>query len=299
MKDADLEQLFDSLRLRVEKNKGAPIERVLRSPLRLPWSKLMEKICQATHKTMTLKASTFWGDEMNVVFPELVSCFFYRYGYFEADLTKIVMMNVKPGQTFFDVGTHFGYYSMLASKLVGQDGQVHSFEPTAETYKVVKSNVGSRANVTLNNLAGWSEETTIRFKDYGTQYSAFNSLYGAKLADSVIKKIKPKEYNVKTISMDKYIADTGARPDFIKIDAENAEYDILKGMANTLRDVRPAISLEVGDVNEGEYMDSSASVHFLLDHNYGAFEFRDGELHVHTPTKKYKYSNLLFLPQKK
>ena len=75
MNDADLEQLFDSLRLRVEKNKGAPIERVLRSPLRLPWSKLMEKICQIAHKTMTLKASTFWGDEMNVVFPELVSCF--------------------------------------------------------------------------------------------------------------------------------------------------------------------------------------------------------------------------------
>lgn len=297
MNDTEVAQLFDSLKLCVEKSKGTSIERVLRAPLRLPWSKLVEKICQTTHRTMTLKAPTFWGDDMNVVFPELVSCFLYRYGYFEADLSKIVMMHVKPGQTFFDVGTHFGYYSMLASRLVGQRGQVHSFEPTAETYQVVKSNVSSKSNVTLNNLAGWSEETIIKFKDYGTQYSAFNSLYGAKLDDSVIRKVKPKEYNVKTISIDKYIANTGARPDFIKIDAENAEYDILKGMATTLSDIRPAITLEVGDVNEGEFKDSSTSVHFLLDHNYKAFEFADGELHEHTPTEKYKYSNILFLPQ--
>ena len=109
--------------------------------------------------------------------------------------------------------------------------------------------------------------------------------------------MKPKEYNLKAISIDKYIANTGAQPDFIKIDAENAEYDILKGMSNTLSDIRPAITLEVGDVNEGEFKDSNASVLFLLDHNYKAFEFRDGELHKNTPSKKYKYSNILFLPQ--
>lgn len=297
MNNIDVEQLFASLKLCVEKHKGTSIERVLRSPMRLPWSKLIEKTCQATHMTMTLKAPTFWGDEMNVVFPELVSCFLYRYGYFEEDLSRIVMMHVKPGQIFFDVGTHFGYYSMLASKLVGQYGQVHSFEPTAETYKIVLSNVKSKSNVTLNNLAGWSEETTLKFKDYGTEYSAFNSLYGAKLEVSVIEKVKPKEYDVKTISIDRYVANTGARPDFIKIDAENAEYDILKGMEFTLRDIRPAITIEVGDVNKGEFKDSSASVHFLLDHNYKPFEFRDGALHEHTPAEKYKYSNLLFLPQ--
>ena len=297
MNDADIGQLRASLRLCVEKNKGAAIERVLKSPLRLPWSKLIEKICQVTNRTMTLRAQTFWGDDMNVVFPELVSCFLYRYGYFEPDLSTMVMMHVKPGQTFFDVGTHFGYYSMLASRLVGKNGQVHSFEPTAETYKIVQSNVGSKSNVTLNNLAVWSEETIIKFKDYGTQYSAFNSLYGAKLEESAIKKVKPKEYDVKTITIDQYIERTGARPDFIKIDAENAEYDILKGMASTLRDIRPAITVEVGDVNEGKFKNSSATVHFLLDHNYKPFEFRDGALLEHKPTQKYKHSNILFLPR--
>jgi FkbM family methyltransferase len=297
MNNSEVELLLASLKGCIEKNKGSSIERVLKSPLKLPWSKLIEKACQASHKNMTLRATTFWGEEMNVVFPEIVSCFLYRYGYFEADLSTIIMMYVKPGQTFFDVGTHFGYYSMLASKLVGPNGQVHSFEPTAETYKVVQSNVSSKSNVTLNNLAGWSEEKVIKFKDYGTEYSAFNSLYGAKLEDSVIGNVKVKEYDVQTISIDKYISNTGARPDFIKIDAENAEFDILKGMEATLRNIRPAISIEVGDVNEGEFKNSSASVNLLLDHKYRPFEFRDGRLHEHTPLQKYKYSNILFLPQ--
>jgi FkbM family methyltransferase len=297
MSNLRTEQLLSSLKLCVENHRGTSLERVLKSPFRLPSSKLLEKACQVTHKTMSLKAPMFWGDEMNVIFPELVSCFLYRYGYFEPDLSAMVIMHVKPGQTFFDIGTHFGYYSMLASTLVGQNGHVHSFEPTAETYKVVRSNVSSKNNVTLNNVAGWSEEKIIKFKDYGTEYSAFNSLYGAKLEDSIVRKINPKEYDVSAISIDRYIEKTGARPDFIKIDAENAEYDILKGMVATLSGIRPAITIEVGDVNTGTFKSSSDSVNFLLEHNYKPFEMRNGELHEHIPTEKYEYSNILFLPQ--
>lgn len=297
MDNTDLEQLAISLKLCVEKNNGNPFQRVLKQPVRLLWSKLLEKTCLATQRTMKLKARLFWGEDMNVVFPEIVSCFLYRYGYFEPDLTTIVMTHVKLGQTFFDVGTHFGYYSMLASRLVGHEGQVHGFEPTMETYKVVRSNLGLKSNVTLNNVAAWSEETTLKFTDYGAQYSAFNSLYGAKLENSMIAKMSPMDYDVKAISIDKYVEESGVRPDFIKIDAENAEYDILKGMTNTLRDIRPTITLEVGDVNEGEFKNSSACVHFLLEHNYNVFELRDGALREHEPTKKYSHTNLLFLPK--
>ena len=297
MNNTDLEQLAISLKLRVKKQDGNPVQRVLKQPVRLLWSKLLEKICLATQRTMKMKARTFWGEDMNVAFPEIVSCFLYRYGFFEPDLSTIVMTHVKPGQTFFDVGTHFGYYSMLASRIVGQEGKVHGFEPTRETYKVLYSNLGLKSNVTLNNVAAWSEETTLKFTDYGAQYSAFNSLYSAKLEDSMIAKMSPKDYDVKAISIDKYIEKSGVQPDFIKIDAENAEYDILKGMENTLRNIRPTITMEVGDVNEGEFRNSSACVHFLLDHNYKVFELRDGVLCEHEPTKKYSHTNLLFMPQ--
>ena len=297
MNNSDLEQLNIELKQCVKKNNGNQIQRVLKQPVRLLWSKLIEKACQVFHRTKGLKARLFWGEDMNVVLPEIVSCFLYRYGYFEPDLSKIFMTYVKPGQIVFDVGTHFGYYSMLASRLVGQNGKVHGFEPTRETYKVVYSNVGSKSNVTLNNLAAWSVETTLTFTDYGTQWSAFNSLYGAKLEESIVAKMNPKDYEVKTMSIDMYIQKSGAHPDFIKIDAENAEYDILQGMKNTLKKIRPTITLEVGDVNEGEFKNSSSCVHLLLKYNYKVFEMRDGTLHKHEPTKKYSHTNLLFIPQ--
>ena len=297
MNNTDLQQLAISLKLCVEKNNGNPFQRVLKQPVRLLWSKLLEKTCLARQRTMTLKARLFWGEDMNVVFPEIVSCFLYRYGFFEPDLTTIVMTHLKPGQNFFDVGTHFGYYSMLASRIVGHEGQVHGFEPTMGTYKIVHSNLGLKSNVTLNNVAAWSEETTLKFTDYGVQWSAFNSLYGAKLENSIVAKMSPRDYDVKAISIDKYVDESGVRPDFIKIDAENAEYDILKGMTTTLRDIRPIITLEVGDVNEGEFKNSSACVHFLVEHNYKVLELRDGVLCEHEIDKKYSHANLLFIPR--
>ena len=40
----------------------------------------------------------------------------------------------------------------------------------------------------------------------------------------------------------------GIRQDFIKIDAESSEYDILLGMEKTVNQFQPMISIEVGDM---------------------------------------------------
>lgn len=281
----------------VKRNTGNRLQRTLRAPLPLLWSKALEKYCRATGSTQTLQAELFWGERMNVVFPEIVSCFLYRYGFFEPDLTRIVIDSVNPGDVVFDIGTHFGYYSLLASHLVGTQGQVHSFEPTRHTHEVVRSNVQARGNVTLTNAAAWSETTELKFKDYGMTMSAFNSLYEAKLEDAVARTLQPTEYTVAALSIDEYVAAKGVRPSFIKIDAENAEHDILVGMKRTLDDIRPLVTLEVGDVKAGTHKDSAAAVHLLIQHGYRVKEWKDGRLHDHAPTTSYLHTNLLFVPE--
>ena len=293
---SDAVKLLDGLRFAIKKNNGNPLQRVAKQPIRLLWSKWIEKKCLKAYQIKNMDAPLFWGEEMKVVFPEIVSCFLYRYGFFEPDLTGVVIKHLKSGDTFFDIGTHFGYYSMLASKIVGSQGEVHGFEPTIGTYKIVSLNLKEKDNVTLNNVAAWSTEKTLNFKDYGVHWAAFNSLYSAKLEEPEIAKMTPLDYEVEAISIDKYVEITGARPNFIKIDAENAEYDILQGMKLTLRRIRPIITLEVGDVNEGDFQDSNACVTFLVENNYKAMELRDGSLHQHTIKKKYTHTNLLFIP---
>ena len=41
--------------------------------------------------------------------------------------------HLKPGMTFIDVGANIGYFTVLASRLVGPEGRVIGFEPNSET----------------------------------------------------------------------------------------------------------------------------------------------------------------------
>lgn len=289
--------LLEQLDRHVQRNTGNRLQRTLRAPLLLLTSKALEKYCQMNGSTMPMQARLFWGERMNVVFPEIVSCFLYRYGFFEPDLTKIVIHSVNPGDVVFDIGTHFGYYSLLASHLVGPQGQVHSFEPTRHTHEVVRSNISNKGNVKLTNAAAWSETTELKFKDYGMTMSAFNSLYEAKLDDAIVQKLQPTEYTVSAISIDEYVEANRVKPSFIKIDAENAEHDILLGMKRTLSDIRPLVTLEVGDVKAGNYKDSASAVRLLIQHGYRAKECKDGHLYDHSPTSSYLHANLLFVPE--
>ena len=45
------------------------------------WSKLLERNCLSKSETKQMKATLFWGEEMNVVFPEIVSCFYIGTGF--------------------------------------------------------------------------------------------------------------------------------------------------------------------------------------------------------------------------
>ena len=289
-------KLIELLELHKEKNKGNAWRRIMKQPLLLPISKVVELICKFLGRDRPMIAKTFWGDPMRVNFPEMVSCFIYRYGYFEEDLTEIFINNLNEGDVFLDIGTHFGYYSMLGSHIVGSTGAVHSFEPTLSTFRVAKSNLDAMSNVRINNIAAWSKSESLIIKDYGTQFSAFNSLFTAKLTDDISSRLTFKENKVDAVSIDQYVADNDIRPNFVKIDAENAEYDILIGMRKTLQEIRPLVSLEVGDVTAGDFKNSAASVNFLLEQNYKVMEFKNGKLINHIPNDFYLHTNLLFIP---
>jgi FkbM family methyltransferase len=197
---------------------------------------------------------------------------------------------------FFDVGAHFGYFTLLASRIVGSEGQVHSFEPTPNTFAVLEDNVQGRENVQTRNVAVWSRETTLAFNDYGLEFSAWNSVYDARLDRTMWRKHGQKSHQVQAVSLDEYVRSTGVVPSFVKIDAESAEYEILTGMGKTLTELRPAVSLEVGDENAQGAVNSRDLIQYLLDKGYQALEYRGGKLSTHCLQSQYKYGNILFLP---
>jgi len=243
-----------------------------------------------------VRYKTFWGDKMSFYLPEGNAI--YYYGFFEANLTNFFLNFLKEGDVFFDVGAHVGYYSVLASVLVGEKGFVHSFEPTPRTFNSLKKNLQNKNNVFVNNNAVLNTETEISFIDYGAKYSAFNSFQKRTgVGTSFLKK--GTEIRVKTISLDNYCNIKNTKPNFIKIDAEGAEYLILEAMDHILEKIKPVVSIEVAGGEEWKD-NCSKSINFLKEKDYLAFEITlEGLLIPHEQKEVYSYDNLIFVHKEK
>jgi len=247
---------------------------------------------QLTEKPKITKVELFFNEKMNVVLPERVSEFLYYFRFFEYGLTRILLEYLKSGMIFVDVGAHFGYFSLLASKIVGKTGRVYSFEPTKSSFEILALNSKS-SNQIINNFACWSQDSFLEFNDYGIVYSAFNSFTKLKIKNSNLQANKNK---IKSVRLDTYFSEN--LPDFIKIDAESAELEILKGMEKIIEQKHPIITLEVGDIVK-DVPESKKTVEYLFDRNYDCFEFRNGKILKHIIKDTYGYDNLLFVKQGK
>jgi FkbM family methyltransferase len=294
MSKIDLNKIEKSVVL----SRGTRIQRLSKAPRKILYSKILELFALLFGKPIRVKARTFWGEDMLVVIPEVVSLNIYRYGFFEEGLTRMLFEHLKPGMTFFDIGAHFGYFSLLASYLVGDKGQVHVFEPTPSTFDILRTNVSNKNNVFLNNNAVFSRGEIVSINDYGVKYSAFNSIYNGNLSLDIIEKIGAKRYQVEAFSVDEYVGGRGVAPDFVKIDAESAEYEILQGMEMTIDEYRPKISLEVGDMNVRDATSSKKLINFLINKGYKPYEYKEGKTELHLlKTVPYQYDNILFLQE--
>ena len=148
-------------------------------------------------------------------------------GYSDRDLAVLLDTYIEPGMCYFDVGSHFGQYALMAAKRVGPAGHVHAFEPTSHTFLQLTRNVelNHLANVVLNNCALYNEETELEFhvcNSKGT--SEFNSIGKTLRPDDAVVEI------VRAETLDAYCLRRGVeRIDFMKVDVEGAELSVLDG----------------------------------------------------------------------
>ena len=154
--------------------------------------------------------------------PRLPSGRRLRSGTYEPDVTNVLHSIVMPGMTMVDVGANIGYYTLLGSRLVGDQGRVYAFEPDAEAYRYLEMNVkrGRVGNVTAVQAAV-SDRT-------GSRAFVSNELERGFL--SVALDSAPAR-TVTAVTLDDYFEDQGwPAVDVIKLDVEGAERSVLAGM---------------------------------------------------------------------
>ena len=118
-----------------------------------------------THKSVSVSAKTEWGDTMLLSLPAGTDIFLTggKSNDSEIRLSKFIVNYLGEGETFIDVGSHFGFYSLLACKCVCETGIVISIEASLESFKILKINTESYKNITAINFVVGSEKGEVSF----------------------------------------------------------------------------------------------------------------------------------------
>lgn len=144
-----------------------------------------------------------------------------RYdGYWESWITSWVINTVPHGSRCIDIGANMGYYTFLLNKMFCT---VDAFEPQPDLADLLElSKVANQADgVTIHRKAVADKMGEVEF--YVPEGHGMNASYAYPA------KGKLRTYSVPTISLDEF-GKSAPVYDFVKVDAEGAEYDIWSGM---------------------------------------------------------------------
>jgi precorrin-6B methylase 2 len=141
--------------------------------------------------------------------------FRWPLGLYEHEISSWVRELVQPGATCYDIGAAEGYYSVCCAKLTAPSGMVISLEPEPRAFRLLQ--------VTVEANSGLSPMRTV------------NAFVG-RHADTGNRKT----------SIDRLVFEEGfPRPDFLKLDVEGAEYDVLCGAEQAILSSAPNMIIEV------------------------------------------------------
>jgi FkbM family methyltransferase len=241
-----------------------------------------------------LKVKIVTGQEMSIVLPDNISSSLYTSGFFETEETKGFISLMKEACTFLDIGSHIGYYSVLANHFGGPNSKVLSIEPTPSTFEILKENTNTPNGIQLN-IALYSKQGKMSLNDYGYRYMSLNSVKDARL-DTKIKGLK---IDVIIDTLDNVVEKFNLKPDVIKIDAESAELEILKGAIKTISNYKPIFFIEVGDFESIDSNSSIKIIDYLASFNYLAYEYTD-KFSIHQKrSDSYPSMSLFFFHESK
>jgi FkbM family methyltransferase len=175
----------------------------------------------------------------------------------ERPLLEWFTKNVNLGETWLDMGAHYGYTAIALSRLVGQQGRVFAFEPMVST-------AGCLARTRqLNDFPqliilplGLAAPGTLEMKQLPVTRGMVDSTLcrkegGRKKAEGGRQKDERQAVWQETIMVARFdwlwqqICGKNERIDGVKIDVQGMEIEVLQGMLETLRRQRPKLVVEV------------------------------------------------------
>jgi FkbM family methyltransferase len=145
----------------------------------------------------------------------------------------------KEGDIVVDIGAHMGRYTITSSKSVGAAGKVIAVEAHPLNFRILQDNIrlNKLTNVSTVNLAVFSKKARLKLylPDEDLGYTGHHSLMTNYLAAKHSKQAERRYIEVEADTLDGLLNSMGIKTvNWIKIDVEGAEYEVLKGAKDIL-----------------------------------------------------------------
>lgn len=223
-------------------------------------------------------------------------------GAYEPGEWRFVSRFLREGMIVVDVGAHHGFYTILAARRVGMSGRVIAFEPSPTEYRKLMQHLklnrlSSRVWVFPYALSSEEGEATL-FVSMGRRNSGLNSLRSLERIQSGGNII------VQTMTLDNFAKIYGINKiDFVKVDAEGAELEVLKGAKGIIRSKpRPVIMSEIQDSTTTPWGYRAHAIYdFLAERGYSWFSITlEGNLRRCPRREWYETpNNLVAIPEER
>lgn len=198
-------------------------------------------------------ATRWWDNVSQEIFDQEIAPYFNALGDFRP--TAVV-----------DVGAATGHFSIAAARLF-PEAKIYAFEPAVRQRILLSRNAKlNRANrIQIAPFGLWSHSDTLAFRTVGAE-SSFADV-------SRFRGVLDFPEKVAVISLDQWIGDNKIqRVDLIKMDAEGAEIEILKGATTTLQRFHPRLLIQAYHSREGART-FERCVEMLRHHSYTIDEY--------------------------
>ena len=201
----------------------------------------------------------------NLANPEHQYLYFYGTHDERYVVTKLLKI-IKPGDICWDIGANIGFYTCLLASQVENTGAVVAFEPAAHTCDYLHENISlnqfTNVNVVNKGIGDKSEQGNLYYSEAALTEGTASLKYAEGRAASE---------SVTLDTIDNLIS-VLPPPNFIKIDVEGYQLEVLRGGESCLKTHAPLLMAELKDVGETNRGDFSRVEKYVTDLGYSLYE---------------------------
>lgn len=159
-------------------------------------------------------------------------------GCYEQDKQLLFTKTITKESVVYDIGANVGFYTLLASHIIGEKGKTIAFEPFHRNLCYLKKHLQlNKCNNVAVIEAAVNEQGGVAFFEEGTSSST------GRISEKGSIKIE-------TVKIDTLVSQGKIPPpDFIKIDVEGSELLVLRGAKSMLTHYYPTIFLATHGTN--------------------------------------------------